>query len=150
MDFDQNMGTLYPFTLRDKLKAITEPSRLYDEAGAAGGKWRRPIIPFEMLSILFQYSSMHDGLPSKGPAVGLFADQEIRLLDGPLFVSESYELEREVVALSGSRRTESLWLRTTVYGRQKPRPVATMLLNLASIKDSFAEFAEQHRNLYGG
>jgi hypothetical protein len=27
MDFDQTMGELYPFSLRDKLKVITEPSR---------------------------------------------------------------------------------------------------------------------------
>jgi hypothetical protein len=61
----------------------------------------------EMLSVLFQYKSKQDRLPSKGPAVGLFADQEIRLLRGPLFVGWEYELEREVVALSGSRRTEA-------------------------------------------
>jgi len=26
MDFDQNMGDLYPFSLAEKLKVITEPS----------------------------------------------------------------------------------------------------------------------------
>ena len=40
-------------------------------------------------------------MPIKGPAVGLFADQEIRLIRGPLFVGEDYETEREVIALSG-------------------------------------------------
>ena len=115
MDFDQHMGELYPFSLREKLKVITEPSRLYEPEHAAENKWGRPIIPFEMLSVLFQYRSKDDGFPTKGPAVGLFADQEIRLLDGPLFVGESYEVEREVVALSGSRRTESLWARTSVF-----------------------------------
>ena len=29
MDFDQNMGDLYPFSLADKLKVITEPSDYY-------------------------------------------------------------------------------------------------------------------------
>jgi len=60
--------------------------------------------------VLFQYRSKDDPLPAKGPAVGLFADQEIRLVKGPLFVDEEYEVEREVVALSGSRRTESAWM----------------------------------------
>ena len=70
-------------------------------------------------------------------SVGLFADQEIRLLNGPLFVDQDYELEREVVALSGSRRTESLWVRTTVFdGAAGASPVATMLLNHAILKDS--------------
>ena len=29
MGFDQNMGELYPFSLGDKLKVITEPSPYY-------------------------------------------------------------------------------------------------------------------------
>ena len=149
MDFEQNMGALYPFSLREKLKVITEPCWLYETERSIENKWGRPIIPFEMLSVLFQYCSMHDGLPIKGRAVALFADQEIRLLDGPLFVGESYELEREVVALSASRRTESLWLRTTVFARQTEHPVATMLLNLASMKDSLARYAEEYARIYG-
>jgi hypothetical protein len=149
MDFDQNMGELYPFSLREKLKAITEPSTFYEPERAADNKWGRAIIPVEMLSVLFQYSSRQDRLPIKGPAVGLFADQEIRLIAGPLFVGESYDLEREVVALSASRRTESVWVRTTVFERQSGRTVATMLLNLANMKESFAGYAEEHARLYG-
>ena len=49
------------------------------------------------------------------PVVGLFADQEIRMHSGPLFVGQAYEIDREVVALSGSRRTESMWIRTRVF-----------------------------------
>jgi len=149
MDFDQNMGALYPFSLREKLAAITEPSWLYRPEQAAGSKWKRPIIPFEMLSVLFQYSSREDALPVRRPSVGLFADQEIRLLEGPLFVGETYELEREVVALSGSRRTESLWVRTSVFAPQSREPVASMLLNVATMKESFAEYAQEHARLYG-
>jgi hypothetical protein len=88
MDFDQNMGELYPFSLEDKLKVITEPSPYYRKDAGPGNPWRRPIIPIEMLSVLFQYRSREDRLPVKGPAVGLFADQEIRLLHGPLFAAE--------------------------------------------------------------
>jgi hypothetical protein len=149
MDFDEPMGELYPFSLREKLKVITEPSWLYLPERAAENKWGRPIIPFEMLSVLFQYRSKDDGFPTKGPAVGLFADQEIKLLDGPLFVGESYEVEREVVALSGSRRTESLWVRTSVFAPPANRPVAKMLLNLASMKESLAGYAGEHARLYG-
>ena len=101
-----------------------------------------------MLSVLFQYRAREDRLPVRGPAVGLFADQEIRLLRGPLFVGESYITEREVVALSGSRRTESMWVRTTVFATDD-KPVATMLLNLASIKDSYANYEREHEALYG-
>jgi hypothetical protein len=37
-------------------------------------------------------------LADQGTGVGLFADKEIGLLKGLLFVGEDYELEREVVA----------------------------------------------------
>ena len=144
MDFDQNMGDLYPFSLREKLKLITEPSAFYS---GSDNPWGRPIVPMEMLSVLFQYRAREDRLPVRGPAVGLFADQEIRLLRGPIFVGESYTTEREVVALSGSRRTESMWVRTTVFAADD-KPVAAMLLNLASIKDSYANYQREHQALY--
>ena len=149
MDFEQNMGDLYPFSLADKLKVITEPSPYYRDGASNGSDnpWGRPIIPIEMLSVLFQYRSKEDRLPMRGPAVGLFADQEIRLTRGPLFVGEDYQTEREVIALSGSRRTESLWVRTSVFAAGDV-PVASMLLNLASIKDSYAPYSGEYRELY--
>ena len=149
MDFDQNMGALYPFSLRRKLAVITEPSWLYDPETARESRWGRAVVPFEMLSVLFQYSSRDDGFHVRGPAVGLFADQEIRLVEGPLFVAEDYELEREVVAMSASRRTESLWVRTSVTRPGSDRVVALMLLNLASLKESYAPYAAEHAALYG-
>jgi hypothetical protein len=145
MDFDQHMGDLYPFSLAEKLRVITEPSPFYS---GSDNPWGRPIVPLEMLSVLFQYRAREDKLPVRGPAVGLFADQEIRLLRGPLFVGESYITEREVVFLSGSKRTESMWVRTTVFGGDGV-PVATMLLNLASIKQSYARYEEEYAGLYG-
>jgi hypothetical protein len=144
MEADQHMGDLYPFSLNEKLKVITEPSPWY---ASGDNPWGRPIVPIEMLSVLFQYRAREDKLPVRGPAVGLFADQEIRLLRGPLFVGESYTTEREVVALSGSRRTESMWVRTTVFGGDNG-PVAMMLLNLASIKQSYAPYEKEYAALY--
>ena len=145
MDFEQNMGDLYPFSLAEKLKVITEPSPWYRSGSVS--PWGRPVIPMEMLSVLFQYRAREDRLPIRGPAVGLFADQEIRLSRGPLFAGEHYQTEREVVALSGSRRTESLWVRTTVFASDG-LVVATMLLNLASIKDSYASYQQEYSRLY--
>lgn len=136
MDFDQHMGALYPFSLADKLKVITEPIPWYAEGG--GSPWGRPIIPLEMVSVLAEYSSGAAAFPVKGPAVGLFADQEIAMVDGPLFVGEDYLLRREIVALSESRRTESYWVRTRIFDAAGERLKATMLLNHASLKDSYA------------
>ncbi|MBV8681226.1 MAG: hypothetical protein JO111_00025 [Caulobacteraceae bacterium] len=140
MDPDQNMGALYPFSLNQKLAVITENSPWYSDASAS--PWERPIIPFEMLSVLFEYTSRDAAFPVKGPAVGLFADQEIRLIDGPLFVGEDYVLRREIVALAESKRTESYWVRTRVFDARGEKQVAEMLLNHATLKDSYAGYAE--------
>ncbi len=146
MDANQHMGALYPFSLNDKLKRITEPSPWYSSSDTP---WKRAIVPFEMISVLLQHVARQDGLRIRGPAIGLFADQEIRLIKGPIFVSEDYEIEREIVALSGSRRTESYWTRTFVYRPGGSEVIATMLLNQATLKESYARYAEEHVQLYG-
>jgi hypothetical protein len=147
MDPDQHMGALYPFSLNQKLAGITEPSPLYAGADNAFG---RAIVPMEMISVLMQYTSRSaPGFAARGPAVGLFADQEIRLLDGPVFVGEDYEVEREVVFRSGSKRTESMWVRSTLYRPGTDHAVASMLLNLATMKESYAPYAAERAALYG-
>ncbi len=62
-------------------------------------------------------------------------------------VPESCEIEREVVALSRSRRTESLWVRTTVFALPSGGAVATMQLNLASIKDLLPGYVKEYAPL---
>ena len=140
MGFDQHMGALYPFTLSQKLKVITEPSPWYTQEGGDRSPWKRPIIPWEMVSVLSEYKHETTHFPVKGPAVGLFADQEIKLVKGPLFVGHPYLLEREIVALSESRRTESYWVRTAILDRETDELVAEMLLNHATLKDSYAGY----------
>lgn len=137
MDADQNMGALYPFSLTQKLAAITEPSPWYV---GASNPWGRAIIPTEMVSVLAEYSSHQARFPVKGPAVGLFADQEIRMLDGPLFVGEDYLIRREIAALAQSRRTESYWVRTKIFDATGTTQKAEMLLNHATLKDSYAGY----------
>ena len=143
MDFQQHMGALYPFSLADKVKVITENSPWYSPASASSSPWGRAIIPFEMISVLLNHLTWSVQFPVKGPVVGLFADQEIKLIRGPLFVGEDYDIEREVVALSGSRRTESMWVRTSVFRAGSDERVASMLLNSAYLKDSYANYAKE-------
>jgi hypothetical protein len=149
MDAGQHMGELYPFSLADKLEVITEHSPWYTSHGAQSSPWGRAIIPFEMVSVLLGYARDPHALPVRGPVVGLFADQEIRMINGPLFVGESYEIDREVVALSGSRRTESMWMRTRVFRPGEDAVLATMLLNAAYLKDSYANYAAELAALSG-
>ena len=141
MDPDQHMGDLYPFSLNQKLAKITETSPWYSDGDAS--PWGRAIIPLEMVSVLVEYTSKAAGFPVNGPVVGLFADQEIRMIDGPLFVSEDYLIRREIVAISESRRTESYWTRSKIYDASGQTLKAEMLLNHATLKHSYAGYQDQ-------
>jgi len=150
MGFDQHMGEHYPFTLADKLKVITEPSPWYTPEGGKDSPWGRAIIPIEMISVLLGSSSAQAGFKPRGPAVGLFAGQQIRLIQGPLFVDRPYELEREIIALSESARTESSWVRTRVFDGENRALVAEMILNSAVLKASYADYESEGRALGKG
>ena len=145
MDFDQNMGALYPFSLAQKLEVITEQHPWYTAEGAENSPWGRPVVPMEMISVLVQYTSNQSGFRARGPAVGLFAGQEIRLINGPIFVGQTYQLEREIIALSESKRTESNWIKTRVL--DEGTLVAEVILNSATMKNSYAAYEEEARAL---
>jgi hypothetical protein len=146
MAFDQHMGDSYPFTLAGKLEVITEPCRWYTPEGGKESPWGRPILPREMISVLLS-STSQPNLRGRGPAVGLFADQEVRLIQGPLFVDRPYELEREIIALSESPRTESVWIRTRVLDAETRALVAEMILNHAVMKASYAAYDREAAEL---
>lgn len=150
MAMDQHMGDLYPFTLADKLRVITEPCHWYTEAGGVDSPWGRPMIPMEMISVLLGSTSEQAGFRGRGPVVGLFAGQEIRLIKGPLFAGQPYELEREIIALSESARTESVWVRTTVRDGQTGERVAEMILNSATMKASYPGYEAEAASLASG
>ncbi len=147
MRFDEHMGKLYPFSLNQKLAKLTEPSPWYTKDGGDSSPWGRSIIPLEMVSVLGSYSNRQAGFPTRGPALGLFAGQQIRMIDGPLFVGRDYLLEREIVALSESRRTESYWVRTTFIDAESGDPAAEMILNHATLKHSFANYDNERAAL---
>jgi len=147
MAHGQHMGPHYPFSLADKLQAITEPCAWYTPEGGAASPWGRAIIPREMVSVLLGSSMDAAGFRGHGPAVGLFAGQEIKLVNGPLFVDHPYLLEREIVALSESARTESVWVRTRILDGVTKQLVGEMILNSATLKASYARYDEEARML---
>ena len=68
---------------------------------------------------------------------------KVALHDGPLIAGEPFEIEREVIALSGSRKTESAWIESRIYRPGAADPAATVLLNSASLKGSFDGYEEE-------
>jgi len=141
LPFGQRMGDLYPFSLEEKLRVITEPSSWY--LPGALSPWGRPVMPVEMISVLCQHIAAEDPFPVANPVVGLFADQEVKLINGPLFPDVAYEIEREVIALSATPKTESMWIRSRLYLPGESAPVAEMDLNQAFLKLSSPLYAEQ-------
>ncbi len=135
VDLTTPNGDLYPFSLEQKLDAITEPSDWYR---AGGNPWGRPILPMEMVSVLTQKAGTE--FPVRGPSVGLFLDLEVKLVAGPIFVGQEYVLEREVVGLGQSRRTESSWVRTDVTDAASGDLVAHVLLHSGVFKESYAGY----------
>lgn len=135
MGADEHNGHLYPFSLNDKLKVITEPSPWYS---TGDNPWGRPIIPTEMASVLAHKAG---GVGTvRGPAVGLFLDLEVRLLEGPLFVDEEYELVHTITGLGQSRRVESWWTETMITSVTTGRPVCSVLLHQGVFKESYAGY----------
>lgn len=146
MNFDQHLGNSYPFTLANKLDKITENCLWYQADHAAASPWGKPIIPTEMVSPFVGFTP--SGLKSaKGPAIGLFADLEIKMIKGPLFVGQDYVLEREVVGLGESKRTESVWVKTSIKDATTGELLATTLLNSATLKQSYAKYDEEAKRI---
>jgi hypothetical protein len=135
MDLATSNGALYPFSLQRKLEGITERSSWYD---SADNPWGRPIVPMEMLSVLA--NKVGERWPVRQPSLGLFLDLEVRLEGRPVFVDETYIVEREVVGLSASRRVESYWTRSTLTEKASGRHAATVLLHSGVFKDSYPSY----------
>ena len=135
MAADEHNGHLYPFSLNDKLKVITEPSIWYS---SNDNPWGRAIIPTEMVSVLAHKVGGVGAV--RGPAVGLFIDLEVRMIDGPLFVGHEYELVHEIVGVGQSRRVESWWTRTYISDPVTGGLIATVLLHQGVFKASYAQY----------
>ena len=101
------------------------------------------IVPIEMLSVLTNAGSKHAGFVARQPSVGLFIDLEVRLLGSPVLVGHAYRIDREVVALGESRRTESYWTLTTLTHDDTGVPTAQVLLHQGVFKDSYPGYPHE-------
>src|SRR6476646_5886869 len=138
MNHADGNGAGYPFSLEEKLAKITEPHPWYTIAGSSSSPWGRAVVPMEMISVLANKSGR--GFPVRGPALGLFLDLEIRLVNGPVFVDQPYLLRREIVGLSQSKRSESYWTRTELVEPDSGKVAAVVMLHSGVFKESYAGY----------
>ena len=68
---------------------------------------------------------------------------EVRLLDGPLFVGERYDVVHTIVGISESRRTESFWTQSAITPAGGGTTIATVLLHQGVFKDSFPDYPRE-------
>ncbi len=136
MGFDEHNGALYPFTLTEKLERITERSTWYDADGDS--PWGAPIVPTEMISVLAHKQGAT--FPTRGPAIGLFIDLEVRYVHGPVFVGRPYRVDHELVGLGQSRRVESYWTESRIHDVETGAHAATVLLHQGVFKASYADY----------
>jgi hypothetical protein len=141
MTHDESNGAAYPFSLAEKLERITEPHPWYTPEASASSPWGRAVVPIEMISVLANKTGK--GWPVRAPVMGLFLDLEVRLLDGPVFVGQRYAVDREIVGLSQSKRTESYWTKTTLTDVDTAKTVAQVLLHSGVFKESYAGYPKE-------
>lgn len=141
MSYRDRNGPAYPFSLAEKLDRITEPHPWYTPEGADSSPWGGQVLPMEMISVLAQKSAPR--WPVRSPAIGLFLDLEIRLLAGPVLVDHDYRVQREIVGLNQSRRTESYWTRTTLSDPASGDAVAVVLLHQGVFKESYPDYPKE-------
>jgi hypothetical protein len=137
MGFEESNGNLYPFSLADKCRLITEPSPWY--VPGEPSPWGRAVVPTEMLSVLTEKGGLH--LPVRGPSVGLFIDLEVKRHE-PVFVGEAYTVTHELVCVGQSKRVESYWTRSELRSTGGAL-VATVLLHQGVFKASYAEYPSE-------
>lgn len=136
MEYDEDNGLLYPFTLAEKLGGITEHGSWY--VPGEDSPWGRPIIPTEMISVLALKGGT--GFPVRGPSIGLFIDLEVRYVNGPVFVDSPYRVDHTIVGLGQGKRVESYWTESRLVDADTGVHTATVVLHQGVFKDSYADY----------
>jgi hypothetical protein len=122
---------------RDRLDVITAPLDWYDRSSPWGG----PVAsPATLVHYLYGHPARVIGSKA-GRAVGLFGAIEIRHINGPLVLDETYRVGGEVVAVGQSPKTEYVWFESHADTAEGVR-VAEMRMQLRWMKASSSLYAE--------
>jgi hypothetical protein len=114
-----------------RLDVITEPLEWY----RGDSPWGGPVAsPATIVHFLYAHPARVIGR-NAGKAVGLFGAIEVRHVNGPLVLDETYRIGGEIVAVGESPKTEYVWFEShadTIDGKR----VAEMRMQLRWMKAS--------------
>lgn len=121
---------------RERLHVITEPLEWYSDTSPWGG----PVAsPATVVHYLYGYPARVVGRKA-GRAVGLFGAIEVRHVNGPLVLDETYRVGGEIVAVGESPKTEYVWFESYADAPDGRR-VAEMRMQLRWMKASSPLYA---------
>mmetsp|Transcript_40759 Transcript_40759/g.59567 ORF Transcript_40759/g.59567 Transcript_40759/m.59567 type:complete len:201 (-) Transcript_40759:368-970(-) len=153
IEWGKEIGSLFPYTTEQKLNVITEwhPwfSKEYYNASVSPSPWGKPILSPEALNQIMLYTMKsaewptpsYELLPKNKTPVSLFGGCEIKLINGPVFVGETYFIEREITAVGETPKTEFIWTKT-VMKDEKGCIIAEMTLQDMMLKYTVENYDE--------
>ena len=124
--------------VEQRLKVITEPMPWYSDETRWGGIVPTPVVQVNALARP-AYAYLQDG--RQAPAIGLFGAIELRNVNGPMLVGETYRGGGTLLALGESPKTEYVWFDSwadDVAGKR----IAEMRMLLRFMKASSPAYAE--------
>ena len=149
ISFDKVIGPLFPFTLNEKLKIITEWHPWFDEKFGQQSPWKRPVLAPECWNQIMLYTLPGANwpkptvnlLPEGKTPVGLFGGCQVKLWS-PVFTDESYRITRELIAVGETPKTEFRFTRTQLWSEHTGALVAEMILQDMMLKSTVKNYKE--------
>lgn len=121
-----------------RLPVVTEPLPWYDGPSPWG---ERIVTPAGLVQLQHQKTAGALREILDNDSVGLFGAIEMKMVNGPAFVDETYEVHGKVIALGESPKTEYFWFDTQMDDRSGKR-IAEMRMLLRFMKASSPLWAE--------
>jgi len=114
-----------------RIGSITEALDIYKSGAKFGERVLPPVSVIDVMRVVEEPM-----IETSGPFVGLFGAIEFQFLDGPVCADTDYRARGEVLALTDSPKTESVWYESVLSDAKDDKPVASMLMMSRVLKNS--------------
>jgi hypothetical protein len=131
--FDAGEVSLDARSQAARMDALCEPLDWF----AQGSPWGGPIATLGGMNHLLYQQWLQTLNPAAGGAVDLYGAIELRNINGPVFVDQTYRVHGKVVSVGQSPKTEYLWFETALSDWHS-RPIAGLLMQMRWMKASSA------------